>query len=251
MSFIANALWRSDSGSQAEGNTPSTNPPPSGRPNSSAPPLASPCLGVNRKAPRGRTSLSPGDLRLTGWPSRGGLIVLEDPTPPDFEFLGLDPLDPPLQRDEDQEAEDAFCRGLLRLGATWWDSKERRLLVWKVAHDDEEACDAVEAGEQPLPTRRERRWVRVAWPSDPPGSLWVAERGAPIMGFDELPFMPTDAGRVALARNMDERCAVLKRLGGTWYASIDDYDGDGFLKAWEEGKQEGEVGPLAETSYLG
>ena len=34
---------------------------------------------------------------VTGWPSRGGLIVLEDATHVDFVFLGLSTMDPPMK----------------------------------------------------------------------------------------------------------------------------------------------------------
>lgn len=84
-------------------------------------PLKSPCLGKHlaHSLRISQRTLLHETVTLQGWPSPGGIIVLEDATPPDFDFLQLDPLDPPLRRDADQGAEDIFCQGLLRLGATW------------------------------------------------------------------------------------------------------------------------------------
>ena len=120
------------------------------------PPLKSPSLGIYRAHNlriSHRTSLNQDTITLHGWPSRGGVIVLENATPPDFDFLHLDALDPPLRRDPDQTAEDAFCQALLHLGATWWDSEARRDFVRNLEYFDEEALDAAEADEdlEPYP----------------------------------------------------------------------------------------------------
>lgn len=48
---------------------------------------------------------------------------------------------------------------------------------------------------------------------------------------------------------MDERCTVLKRFGGTMYASIDEYQGPTFLKAWEDDHQ-GERGLLVKKEFV-
>ena len=197
-----------------------------------------------------RTTLNQDTVSLQGWPSRGGIIVLENATPPDFDFLQLDPLDPPLRRNADQDAEDAFCRALLRLGATWWNSESRRRFVWQLEGADEEAFEAVEADEALEPTRLERGWVRVAWPSHTPGALCVLACEKIIMGrAGGENLRPKHYGLVSLARTMDERCTVLQRLGGTMYASIDEFQGPTFLKAWEE-KYQGETGPLVKPEFI-
>lgn len=215
-------------------------------------PLKSPSLGVykahNLRISH-RTSLDGDTVTLTGWPSRGGIVVLENATPPDFDFLQLDALDPPLRRDASQAAEDKFCQGLLHLGATWWDSEKRQQFVRRLEYGDEEAHDAVEADEDLRPTRRERGWVRVAWPSDPPGALCVLACEKIIMGrAGDESMIPRHAGLISLARTMDERGTVLQRLGGTMYANIDDYSGPTFLKAWDEDHQ-GERGPLVKEVF--
>jgi hypothetical protein len=215
--------------------------------------LKSPCLGVhlahNLRISH-RTSLKQDTITLHGWPSRGGMIVLENATPPDFDFLGLNPLDPPLRRNPDQDAEDAFCRGLLRLGATWWDSDARRNFVMNLENGYDEALDAVEANKELEPSFLERGWVRVAWPSHTPGALCVLACEKVIMGRSGgEKLRPQHYGLVSLARTMDERCTVLERLGGTMYASINDIQGPTFLTAWEENHQ-GEKGPLVKEEFV-
>lgn len=217
------------------------------------PPLKNPSQGKHRAHNfriSQRTSLKQDSVQLFGWPSRGGLIVLENATPPDFDFLNLDPLDPPLRRDADQIAEDAFCQDLLRLGATWWDSEARRGFVRKLENADEEAFDALDADETLEPTRLERGWVRVAWPSQTPGALCVLACEKIIVGRrgDEK-LRPEHYGIVSLARTMDERFTVLQRLGGTVYASIYEVPDPTFLKAWERNHQ-GEKGPLVKVEFI-
>lgn len=217
------------------------------------PPLRSPCLGVYRahNVRISQRSLLKGDtVTLQGWPSRGGIIVLENATPPDFDFSNLDPLDPPLRRDKDQDLEDAFCRALLRLGATWWDSEARRRFVRNLEYGDEEAFEEVEADETLAPTRLERGWVRVAWPSHTPGAVCVLMCEKIIMGrTGKEKLRPKNHGLVLLARTMDERCTLLQRLGGTMYASIDEVPGPTFMKAWED-NHSGEKGPLLKVEYI-
>lgn len=68
---------------------------------------------------------SDSDAQIYAWPSRGSVIVLNSAEAMDFEFLGLDPLDPPVEHLDDQVAEDAFCQRLLLTGAKRWDSEAR------------------------------------------------------------------------------------------------------------------------------
>lgn len=197
-----------------------------------------------------RTTFSDNTITLYGWPSRGGVIVLENVTGPDFDFMKLDALDPPLRRDADQDLEDSFCRDLLHLGATWWDSEQRRDFVHALERQVENALEAVDADETLGPTRREKGWVRVAWPSEPPGALCVLACEKIIMGRNGTEKLrPKHYGVILLARTMDERCTVLQRLGGTMYTSIDEYQGDTFLKAWEDNHQ-GEKGPLLVEEFI-
>lgn len=47
----------------------------------------------------------------------------------DFEFLGLNPLDPPLERLDNQAAEDAFCQRLFPFDAKCSDSEARYSVI--------------------------------------------------------------------------------------------------------------------------
>ncbi|GIZ48741.1 hypothetical protein CKM354_001179100 [Cercospora kikuchii] len=193
-----------------------------------------------------RTSIGDGFIGIRGWPSRGGMIALDDATAVDFEFLDMNPLDPPLRRDTNQTSEDEFCQQLLLLGAKWYDSEERYQHVGQVQFAVENVLGKHENGEGSTPpTARESRWICVGWPST--GGLWVAEFDMTwAFDFDEEDLPPSELAlaRVRLARTMDERCHLLKTLyGATFYEKLEDYQGRGFLRAWEW-KRGGEVGDL-------
>lgn len=203
-----------------------------------------------------RTVTTIDGLWIYGWPSKGGLIVLSHPTRVDFDYLGWDYLDPPRKRDPDQDAEDKVCKMLLRLGATWYDSLSRYKLLAGAAHNVPGARAQFLNDGVPAATTVESLWVRVGWPST--GGLWVAE--FIHYAFSEVvddsvrwdmqdTLYANAAGQIVLAKDMDERCEILKRLSGRFYASLDDYDGNGCLKAWEQ-KTTGEVGPLVLTRYV-
>ncbi|KAL4951611.1 hypothetical protein BDW69DRAFT_186245, partial [Aspergillus filifer] len=160
-------------------------------------------------------------IRIYGWPSAGGLIVLLNPTRVDFDYLGWDILDPPLERDRNQDAEDEVCKQLLSLGATWYDSKARFKLLAAAAENGRAARDKFLTEQVPAVTRTESLWVRVGWPST--GGLWVVEFGDPR--FEELidpcsgqETWVSDSALVSLAMDMDQRCQILERLGGKFYA---------------------------------
>ncbi|KAL6228952.1 hypothetical protein BDW75DRAFT_235559 [Aspergillus navahoensis] len=172
-------------------------------------------------------------LWIYGWPSKGGLI------------LGWDYLNPPRKRDQDQDAEDEVCKMLLRLGATWYDSRSRYNLIAAVAQNVTSARNLFLYDEVPAATAVESLWVRVGWPST--GGLWVAEfiHGAFEDVVDDLVEWDEQDGHYGNAAGQ----IILKRLGGRFYASLDDYHGKGCLKMWEH-KTTGEVGPLVRTRYV-
>ena len=62
---------------------------------------------------------------------------------------------------------------------------------------------------------------------------------------DEDNFAPDFAATLMLARTMEERCEILRKLGARYYESLNQYEEDEttFLRAWEW-KKDGEVGPL-------
>ena len=105
--------------------------------------------------------------------------------------------------------------------------------------------DAFRMDKQPPPAIREKRLVKVGWPST--GGFWVAEFDTTFGGVDEEDnLLPYDegAGRLQMARTMDERCAILRdRFKATFFEYVKDYKGYAFLNSWET-KDTGEVGPL-------
>jgi len=174
------------------------------------------------------------------------VIILDNAEAIDFEFLGLDPLNPPVERLDDQVAEDAFCQQLLLLGPKWWDSEARYSILVEMEVGGGHRADGVfRVDEAPTPTMREKRFVKVGWPST--GGLWVAEFDTTFAGVDEEDnLLPDDegAGRLWMARTMDERCAILRdRFKATFHKDMKDYKGYAFLNSWET-KEVGEVGPL-------
>ena len=111
-------------------------------------------------------------VSILGWPSLGGVIILDEATHVDFTFLGLSTTDPPLKRpshstirnyEEAVAKEDKFCQRLLLLGAKWWDSPSRYHLISVYQAEDPNAVAGVEAKSMPERTVRESKWVRVAW----------------------------------------------------------------------------------------
>ena len=239
-------------------------------------------------------------VSVYGWPSRGGVIILEDVTHVDFEFLGLSTTDPPLtllshtpltalsSKDKSvdltksdivhgandkgerqpsetvKKVEDTFCQLLLLLGAKWWDSKKRNKFVHGFASDIEPFINDVEDCKVAEPTPRERRWVKVGWEqpaaasasvSEPDSSInsgfWILDRDSRWAYMDEDNLVPENAGIIKLARTMQERCTVLKKMGATYYANLEDYESEEtFLKAWEW-KWEGEVRTLQKVDIGG
>lgn len=194
------------------------------------------------------------DTSIYSWPSRGGVIVLDDAEAIDFEFLGLNPLDPPVERLDSQAAEDAFCQRLLLLGAKWWDSEARYLAVARMGGYGGRADDVFHMDVEPQPTMCEKSFVKVGWSST--GGLWVAELDTTFAGVDEEDNLSAEheedkmlpehegAGRLRMARTMDERCIILRdRFKATFYEYVKDYKGHAFLNSWET-KETGETGPL-------
>ncbi|KAH7349039.1 hypothetical protein BKA66DRAFT_477156 [Pyrenochaeta sp. MPI-SDFR-AT-0127] len=182
------------------------------------------------------------DITITiySWPSRGGVIMLENASVADFSFLSLDRLNPKMLRHETREEEDAFSKQLLLLGAKWWDSLAR---YWLLNSPDQ---DIAERDNNPVPTIRERYWFGVAWPST--GGLVVSEYDTNMYGVGiETDTVPDDVCRLILCTTMDEKATMLReRFGGKLWNSVDDYDGNAFISCWGS-KDSGEVGQLLQT----
>ena len=52
-----------------------------------------------------------------------------------------------------------------------------------------------------------------------------------------------------LAKNMDEKCKIIQKIGGKFFASLDDYDGPSCLNAIKKVKI-GELKPFQKTNYI-
>lgn len=93
------------------------------------------------------------------------MIVLDTAEAIDFEFLGLNPLEPPRQRLDNP---DAFCQRLLLLGTKWWDSETWYSIISNLeggaAAESSVDC-AFDVDKQPPPTMREKHLIKVGWPS--------------------------------------------------------------------------------------
>jgi hypothetical protein len=160
-----------------------------------------------------RISFDASSIRIYGYPSRGGVIILEDASPPDLDFLELDRTDPPMHRHDGPAEEDMFCQRLLLLGAKWW----------------------------------ERYWVSVAWPSS--GGLVVSEFDTTIWGVEigDIECVPDDVARLRLCKNMDEKAQMPKdRFKGETWESVGDYTGNAFIGCGVQ-KTSGEVGEFEKT----
>src|SRR5207248_2319555 len=179
--FIINALWPSQPQS-----LPTTSPLTS---------ITSPTITKSKPRqmtcrPRSRspkhttrTTIFTDYITLLGYPSRGGLIVLEHADAVDFDFLNLSRLNPPSSRATDPKAEGEFCRRLLLLGAKWFDSESRYKFMARVREGEHSAVRDLECGKQPELTLGERRWVEIGWPSEPSRGLWVGEWDTNLHGI--------------------------------------------------------------------
>lgn len=84
------------------------------------------------------------------------MIVLDGAEAINFEFLGLNPRDRPVDRLDNQAAQDALCQRLLLLGAKWWDSEARCLAVAQLVVYGERVEGVSSVDAEPQPTRHEK-----------------------------------------------------------------------------------------------
>ncbi|KAF2677924.1 hypothetical protein K458DRAFT_349533 [Lentithecium fluviatile CBS 122367] len=190
------------------------------------------------------------DSYVYGYPSKGGVIALENATIPDFEFLDLSRTHPPKTRFSDSQSEDEFCKKLLLLGAKWYDSLSRIIFLKGVDGDvpDAVCIDALEEGREPAPTERERTWVSVAWPST--GGMVVAEWNTIMWGYgrDDDRFLPyEELGRLRMCKDMDEKAVILKEwFEGKGFKNVGEYIGNAWMGIWDS-KESGEHGEMQDT----
>ncbi|KAK1982282.1 hypothetical protein LZ30DRAFT_539212, partial [Colletotrichum cereale] len=136
--------------------------------------------------------LGPG-TRVQGWPSKGGVYIIRDCIGLELDFLEVDRFKPAL-RSDDQAQEDVHCARMRQLGAEWWKS-DQALAYAELFGDDrnDHLQDLV---------------IIAGWPDS--GGVWV-----PTKPRETAAEMGT--GMIRLARDMDERCHLIKEFGGTFY----------------------------------
>jgi len=133
-----------------------------------------------------------------GWPSAGGMLF-RGVTPVELEFLGIDRFSE-SQRSQDPAEEDAFCRQLYKIGATWYEH-ERELQDMML-------------GDTKWPPDFE-----FGWPAN--GGVWAVK----VVEEPDLREHPLDPplverkpwGKLSMALNMEERCRVIEELGGSFF----------------------------------
>ncbi|KAK3293091.1 uncharacterized protein B0H64DRAFT_403460 [Chaetomium fimeti] len=142
----------------------------------------------------------PGALVL-GWPAKGGLYVLNAVSAVELEFLGYDRFKPVLRpdpADPDTAAdEEAHCNKMRYLGADWWESEH----AWS------------EYKRELPPGRLGEIIFATGWPAE--GGVWILIDDEEIGGKKH-------AGMLFNAYTMEERCNIIKQLGGTFYANPKD-----------------------------
>ncbi|KAI0553663.1 hypothetical protein F4679DRAFT_580384 [Xylaria curta] len=141
-----------------------------------------------------RVRFSASSTTVYGHPSTGGVLVLSPCNAVDLDFLGLARLEP-AKRSPDAAEEDRHCAQMRKLGARWFKSMYDYSMMPYF---------------EPLRFKRVKVVV-AAWPQNGPGVWVVAMRDSDEAGCEGL-------GRVWNTVSMDERCEVIEKLGGTYYA---------------------------------
>lgn len=149
-----------------------------------------------------RTSFNPGGCTIYGYPSTGGMLVKEKANILDMNFLSL-PRHDAVERSSDNAEEDAFCKRLRRVGATWWQYNHQ----WEV--------NLVKYGEE-LVTDEQKQIMVYGWPADGRG-VWVIK-------YEQAYDLPDDFGKVRMAADMEEKIEAMKALGAQFVADPDEVD---------------------------
>ncbi|KAJ9149719.1 hypothetical protein NKR19_g5519 [Coniochaeta hoffmannii] len=150
---------------------------------------------------RAEFSMGPGVV-VFGFPQKGGLYELARCFSPELDFLGLDRFRPtprPSITDAESRAEEeAHCNKMRQLGARYYNTTS----AWESAlwGNDFETGDA--------------DFLKIGWPSTG-GGVWVLR--CTVMEASER-----GVAAIYNAFNMDERCKIIKQLGGTFYADPKD-----------------------------
>jgi hypothetical protein len=130
-----------------------------------------------------------------GYPSIGGVLI-KGVSAVELLHLNLDRFKE-ANRSSDPADEDEFCKRLRNLGAVWWPSEQDEVYA---------VLGALEEGE----SEKGAKVIETGWPSSGNG-VWVLK-------YDTKKWKEKfGAMLLELALNMDERCQVIKELGGSFF----------------------------------
>jgi hypothetical protein len=146
-----------------------------------------------------RTSFNPNGCTIYGYPSQGGILVKEKANILDMNFLSL-PRIHAVERSYDSAEEDAFCKRLRRVGATWWQFNQEWIQNLRKYHDE-------------LVTDEQKRIMVYGWPAD--------GRGVWVLKYEQADDLPNDFGKVRMAADMEEKIEAMRALGAEFVADLD------------------------------
>jgi hypothetical protein len=146
-----------------------------------------------------RTEFGSRGCTVYGYCSTGGVLVKEANIL-DMNFLSLDRLHP-AERSSDAAEEDKFCGLMLKVGATWWKSRQE----WAEAQ-----IGLVEL------TETQKRVLVFGWPTNGVG-VWV-------LRYKSEREVPNDFGRTNLVVTMDEKIEVMREYGALFYEDAGDVE---------------------------
>ena len=131
--------------------------------------------------------------RVLGWSSTGGILVLEDCTGVELEFLRLDRFEQAQPRSQNATEEDEHCKRMRMLGARFWESEATWDARWS-GTTGSWMTDKV---------------IMIGWPEG--GGVWYLK-----MEYGDA----VEKG-LSMAKNafsMEERCEFLEQMGAKYYA---------------------------------
>lgn len=128
------------------------------------------------------------------WPSTGGRLELQNPSPFELDILGIEDHFTDSNRSADATDEDAFVRRLRRLGGTFYEYQY-----------------GIKNGEYSY--AEIHTWL--GWPEDEDhkGGVWVLK----VKRSETFEKM---TGKIRLAKTMQDRCRAIKMCGGVFYDSL-------------------------------
>lgn len=136
--------------------------------------------------------------RVRGWPSKGGLYTLSSCLTVELDFLGLnrfEEADRPQNPKSAEADEEAHCKRMRQLGATWWPSPDDESMWWFLNPEEK--------------WKLTKPVTYFGWPAQ--GGVWVLNTtiiGASEMGAGRIHIATTTYGR-AVQNHGETWCCIL------------------------------------------